>query len=182
MQSEINLLKPIFSENNDTLSPVMTEIRKYSILGLIGSVGIGIIVLAAYLVLMTMRQSLVDINTGLIKQLDLQKGKESQYVVVKSRIDVVSGALASSKPMSRIITYATDVAQPPKLTNISEDDTNRITINMNAGSIDESMNMAATLVNHLDQHQIRDPLINSYTMNSTGINIIFSFIPVWDNL
>jgi hypothetical protein len=179
MQSEINLLKPVFAQETDTLTPLEIELKKYILWGTVLVVTASVITIIVYLVVLTMHSAMVATNENLVRQLDAQKAKENTYAVIKSRISVVKNVLAVTKPMSRIVNTAVSVGKPPKLSNISQNDSGRIAVSYKSDGIVDAMQMTASLESYQSQSQIKTAQIDSFSDNETGTRISYSFLPVW---
>jgi len=181
MQSTINLLRP-----NDVIdsriNTVKAEARRIALVGFIVSVISGFITFILIFILQSSLQSVQQTNTNLKSQLESEKTKESMLAVVKSRIQVVNKALEYSKPIDKVMTNAIAIGAPPKLYSFAYDDSGTVTVNYKVTSIEDSASMVSLLLSDVDAKRIRNPHIMSYTFDKNGVNVTFSFMPVWENL
>jgi hypothetical protein len=180
MQSEINLLKPIYSQA-ETINPIQSEIKRFSFWGFMITVCLAVIILIVNLVISGTLSVLESSKTSLTNDLNRQKNKESMFLVMKSRIGIVDKALESGKPMAKMLVKALEIGQPPKLGSVNQDDQDRINLILNIGSVEEAVSMVATLVNQYNQKLNKNPQIDSFSISKTGINLILSFMPIWKN-
>jgi len=181
MQSEINLLKSVY-DKEAAVSPMQTELRKFSFWAVILTVAIGIIVLGIYFVLTTTHQTLSDTHAKLTAELDSNKTKESLMAVIKSRIDTVTKAMDNTKPVDKMLANIYTYCRPPKLAEIHQDDTGRYNLHYVADSLGDAMGLTAALAESYNQKQISNIMLDGFSIDKSGMVITFSFLPNWANL
>jgi hypothetical protein len=179
MASTINLLRPV-EHNSSQLLTIKQEVRRISLICFIVSLAVGVITLAVTFILQMSVSSQKETQAMLKSQLKDQEKKEQQIAVVKSRIAVVEKAMTYSKPVDQALGMVLDISRPPSLYSVSYDDQGKIVASFKANSIPETMNMAATVLDFVQNKHIRNPKMDTYGLDKDGIRISFSFEPVWD--
>jgi hypothetical protein len=181
MPSDINLLKSVYDKSED-LTPIQSELRKFSIWSLVVVVGFGIIILGLYFILSTTRQNLIDTRNKLTAELNIYKSQESIMAVIKSRINTVTKAMENTKPIDKIMTVIYSVSLPPKLTQIYQDDHGKYNISLKADSLSDAMDLTTKLIDKNSQNLLTNIMFDSFSVDKSGINLKFSFTPNWKNL
>jgi hypothetical protein len=181
MQTEINLLKPVFAEESDAVSPMEAEAKKYIFWGFIVIVFVSTLTLIVYLVISMMQQSLISANERLTVQLNQQKAKENTFAVIKSRISVVNNVIKISKPISQIIKTAINIAPPPNLVSIAQSENDKVVLNYKISSVEDAILMTGILTSYYNQKKVSTPRMDEFQINKSGATLVFSFTPIWEN-
>lgn len=179
IQSTINLLRPAEKESAK-VATIKEETRRFTFLAFIVFLGVGLLVLAVSIIMELSIQSLKQTNKTLRSQIEQYKQLENMLAVVKTRTSVVENALAYSKPVDTQIAYMHEIARPPTLQTLTYDETDKIAVTYMPISIEETMAMAGALIMHAENNHIRNPRIDSYSIDKEGMRIVFSFSPVWE--
>jgi hypothetical protein len=181
LQTTINLLRPTEKESVQVIT-VKEEARRIAFIVFVCCVSLGILVLVVSFILNTSLQNSQTTNKSLKKQVQEYKQIESLISVVKTRTSVIEKALQYSKPVDSQIAYINAIASPPVLQGLTYDEAEKISVTFRPSSIGEAMTMAGAFIKYSDEKHIRNPRIESYGFDGEGMRIVFTYIPVWEQL
>ncbi|MFZ5845381.1 MAG: hypothetical protein ACOY0S_02830, partial [Patescibacteria group bacterium] len=131
----INLLKP--ETGPTTLLALSAEKwRLVSYLGLFLVVVVGLVAAGVYFLFKTQKEALEDSRMQAVRRINAQKDKEGFLLTLHERLSLIEKALASQRPWAQALETAGQIALPPKLASISVDDDSRVTLTIEAESLE----------------------------------------------
>lgn len=177
-EEAINLFKT--KAQPEIFVDVGVQLRRMSYLALAVLIVIGGVVGIAYVYVRGVHASRENERNRLQQTLAQYNRREGLFLAVKERVGVVKKVDAIRKPWVTIIDATSQVAIPPQLQAIVQDDQNRMALNINVDTLEETLLMAQAVLALYRENRIKGPQLSSLTINRDGtIQFGFSFVPVF---
>ena len=177
-QEYINLFKT--KAISEKFLDVATQLRRMSYLALFILVIIGGAVGFAFVFIRGVHESRTNEKNRLTQTLTQYNRREGLLLSVKERVETVKKVDATRKPWVDIVNAVSQVAAPPQLQAIVQDDQNRMALNIRVETLEETLTMTQTVLSLTRENLIKNPQLSSLTINRDGtIAFGFSFIPVF---
>lgn len=176
--SNVNLIRPK-SPGSALTGGVVTHIRQIGWVALIAFLTSASIGLAGYFLLRTALSSAKQEETRLSQQIQRLTRVEGLYMVIGSRLAIVSRVLGSEKNVNSIIELTESVSPEDWLSAISIDsDSARVAVKLTPRTISEARQLVSTLLGQTREGKMNKATLDSLTLDAGGmVNISVSFVP-----
>lgn len=178
MPAEINLLRAKTRFSPEVVA-LIGQLRRISIIVfgvvLILAVAVG----TSFFYLQLSLSALVNQKSQLLATVTANARKETLYRSIKTELGIASRVLNSQKNWSGVVGDVLKLAPPSTLTAFSVDDRSHFLLTLNTANIEEAGNIASSIIAMAGQNKIKDPLLESLTVDKTGaIRLMISFTPI----
>jgi hypothetical protein len=178
--SNINLFK---NKNNvpEYVGPLQAQVRNLSILILLAVIIASGITIFLYIGVKARNSYLAGQKTQLENRLQMQKKKESMYIAIKSRSQIVDKVVESTKKVTQVIDLVNSIVNYPKINGVSYDESNLINLSIKADGIEDAIVIAAKIIQSETDKKLKNPMLGSISIGKDGsANMSVNFIPIWN--
>jgi len=175
----INLIRTK-TTNSPQLGAIESSLRRTGYVGLVLFLSIGLLVGALYLLFSTEEKNLLSQKADLVQRVNGYKQTEGFFSSIKDRTRIVENTMTSKRPWSQLLDETTAIVLPPVLSRITVDDQDKISITVNAGSIDMLLPIVNALIAQTKANRFVNPQLTSFQISKTGLVVAtFSFVAVF---
>jgi len=170
----INLL-----QTKTTLQPILGTIEQYVKIGSMIVLSVlfsgGILVGIVFFVFGQKRDTMKVEKEQLLSQVKNDVAKESLLVMIRSRIAAIDKIMAKQISYAPFIDTTMKVIQSYPLSSFSLGVKNSVAIMVKVASIEEAINVLATIMEMEQKKEIGDPILQSFSIEDEKIQIGLSY-------
>jgi len=162
------------------MEAIEASLRKSGYIGLIIFLSVGLLIGVLYLLFSAEVRNLESQREQYAHQIDGDKQIEGYFRSIQERTGIVSNTMSSKRPWAELLSELTSVVAPPVLADIAVDDSGKITITVNASSVDALVPIVNGLIAADQAKQFIDPQLISFQFAKSGsVVATFSFSAVF---
>jgi len=171
----INLIRTK-TPGSPQLGAIESSLRKSGYVFLITFLSIGLLVGVLYVLFSAEEKNLLSRKEEYEVRVNSDKQAEGLFRSIKDRTKIVEKTMTSKRPWSQLLDETNAIVTPPVLTTIGVDDENKITLTVNAGSIDIILPIVNAMIAQSQANHFVNPQLISLQISKTGAVIAsFSF-------
>lgn len=173
----INLIRkaPTVSPQYTALEQSITRIAVVATIVLIVA---GSITASVYFYVNGQKTALEDTKLQLLRDISSQSEKEVLHISLKDRADIVGDAFAKQMEWQHVYDMVLSIAAPPVLQGFNLDDTNEMSVNLQATTIEEAEKMVQIVKDLFSRNEIAKPMLASFQLGKDeGIRVSITFYP-----
>lgn len=174
----INLLRAKTGHSAE-FDVIAVNLRRVGVLTTLLVIVLGILLGSGYTVLRMQLLSLAEQKKQLITELTGKARKETLLLVLKNQIGLTKKVLETQKPWGAVAESVFRIASPPALSSFILDEKQEMTMQIQAGSIEEAADIIGRTMKEFSQNHINNPMLQQLSFSGKGkVEMTLSFIPV----
>lgn len=174
--SDINLLQTksttsLFGKDVESL------VRIIAILVLSITFAVGLLVAGAYVMLQSQKGTLDQTKNQFLQTISDNKEKESILTAINSRLSLIQKIMDSQHSYAPYIDTTLKILTPAyTLSSFSIGKDNAVNMTVDVNSVGDAMEMLTTIMKMEDAHMIKNPVLNSFSLEEGGkISVAVSY-------
>jgi hypothetical protein len=177
--NSINLIRTKTGSSHQ-YEAIEASLKKTGYIGLIGICCVGFILAIVYFLFTQEKSHLETTKQTLVQELTKNAQKQGMFLSIKDRTKIVKRVMVNQKPWAQLLDRVTQIIAPPSLSSISVDDQNKVTITLNASSVDSVLVAVNALIAQAKENKIVNPQLLSFQIGKNGsIESMISFFVVF---
>lgn len=171
----INLIRTRTS-SSPQLDAIEGSLRRTAYIGLIVFLSLGFLTGVVFFLLTLQKNSLEARRVQLTQQVAAAKRKEGILISIKERTQLVTRAMKSQKPWAQMLDRLSVAVSSARLSHISVDEQNKVTLTIQATSLDDVLGAVIGIIAMAKENYIRAAQLVSLQLGKTGgVEISVSF-------
>jgi len=172
-QNTINLIRTK-TTNSSQFDAIEASLRRSGFIFLIIVLCLGLLLGLLYILFSSEEKNLLTQKNRYVTQVSNDKDAEGYFRSIKDRTRIVTMAMTSKKPWSKLLDEVSAFVKPPNLSRIEVDGANMIILTVNADSVDDILPIANAIMAKAQANNFINPLLSSFQITKTG-NVLATF-------